>query len=88
MKQLDKTINYRANDINPTNKVFDVTAEEEVEFGLLTKRQAQQQVNSARIDEINKMVKVAGRCHTTSLSGICSELYDAGYRFKDKSWPE
>ncbi len=57
-----------------------VTAEEDIEFDLMTRRQANACVSTDRQSQINQMVAVANQCTTTSFSGICTALYDAGCR--------
>ncbi|MCG9697447.1 hypothetical protein [Shewanella sp. Isolate11] len=63
-----------------TDKSLDVTDEEGIEFELLERRLAS--LNSpARDSEISRMVAVAGECRTTSLTGICTALFNAGCSF-------
>lgn len=90
MNQLsdNQSKNITTNKCASVNSEIPVTAEEDVEFDLLANRQSASSIDAVQIEHIAKMVEVAGRCPTTSLSGICTELYHAGCRFSGDVWPE
>lgn len=60
---------------------LEVTAEEDIEFDLLDKRLSASVHCDDSCEQIKRMIEVAGKCKTTSLSGICTELYNAGCHF-------
>ncbi|AYV12351.1 MULTISPECIES: hypothetical protein [Shewanella] len=59
------------------------TAEEREAFEFMANRQKLRQQDSERQQQIAKMAAIAARSHSTSFTGICARLYDAGCRLPD-----